>query len=233
MLVSHNILSTGVTLLGLVVSVAAHAQDGAADLMSMNVSSLRSEIDERYDAALKMTLDPAVVAHDSNQFVWASQAKAQCGIAIGFLKSRIKDPVSVGKCADAYARMQVQTLVPSVPPTPTLAACNKGPFIVFFDWNRPDITAEASTILENAVGSYAACANAPIQVSGYADRSGTDAYNQALSEQRAETVRSYLTGHGVPDGAITTKGFGETNPRVPTADGVRELQNRRVEISFE
>ena len=48
----------------------------------------------------------------------------------------------------------------------------------------------------------------------------------------AGPVRGYLTGRGIPDGAITSQGFGENNPRVPTADGVRELQNRRVEITY-
>ena len=48
----------------------------------------------------------------------------------------------------------------------------------------------------------------------------------------ASSVRSYLTSHGVPDTVITSQAFGETMPRVPTADGVRELQNRRVEITY-
>ena len=46
------------------------------------------------------------------------------------------------------------------------------------------------------------------------------------------SVRGYLTQRGIADGAITSQAFGETNPRVPTADGVRELQNRRVEITY-
>jgi len=57
-------------------------------------------------------------------------------------------------------------------------------------------------------------------------------YNQGLSERRNASVQAYLTSHGVAAGAITSQGFGESNPRVPTADGVRELQNRRVEITY-
>ena len=69
-------------------------------------------------------------------------------------------------------------------------------------------------------------------VAGYADRSGGDRYNQGLSERRATAVRGYLVSRGIEDGTISTQGFGETNPRVPTADGVREPQNRRVEILY-
>ncbi|MBO9499715.1 MAG: OmpA family protein, partial [Novosphingobium sp.] len=57
-------------------------------------------------------------------------------------------------------------------------------------------------------------------------------YNVGLSNRRNASVQSYLTGKGIPASAITAKGFGEANPRVPTADGVRELQNRRVEITY-
>jgi outer membrane protein OmpA-like peptidoglycan-associated protein len=53
-----------------------------------------------------------------------------------------------------------------------------------------------------------------------------------LSQRRNASVRTYLTSHGIPDGAITSQAFGETMPRVPTADGVREPQNRRVEITY-
>jgi OOP family OmpA-OmpF porin len=113
-----------------------------------------------------------------------------------------------------------------------VAVCNKGPYIVFFDWDKSDITAEAATILDSAVSAYGSCARVPVMIAGYADRSGSPGYNQGLSDRRAVNVRGYMTSHGVSDGAITTQGFGENNNRVPTADGVRELQNRRVEITY-
>ncbi|MFC0203502.1 OmpA family protein [Novosphingobium soli] len=121
---------------------------------------------------------------------------------------------------------------PPPPPPPPAPACNKGPYIVFFDWDKSDITPEASTILDSAVSAYANCDSVPIMLAGYTDRSGSTTYNQGLSERRNASVRSYLTSHGIPDGSISSQGFGESNPRVPTADGVRELQNRRVEITY-
>jgi OmpA-OmpF porin, OOP family len=69
-------------------------------------------------------------------------------------------------------------------------------------------------------------------IAGHADRSGTDAYNLALSEQRAQNVARALAARGVPASALDVQGFGESRPRIPTADGVREPQNRRVEITF-
>ena len=71
-----------------------------------------------------------------------------------------------------------------------------------------------------------------VMVAGHADRSGSAKYNQGLSERRAVSVQGYLTERGVPEESISTQGFGEEQNRVPTADGVRELQNRRVEITY-
>ena len=69
-----------------------------------------------------------------------------------------------------------------------------------------------------------------IEVNGYADRSGPAQFNEVLSLRRAEAVAAELLRRGVPRNEIVTRGFGEANPLVPTADGVREPQNRRVEI---
>ena len=87
-------------------------------------------------------------------------------------------------------------------------------------------------MLDSAVSAYGNCDNVPIMLAGHADRSGSATYNQGLSERRNTSVRGYLTARGIPDGNISSQGFGESQNRVPTADGVRELQNRRVEITY-
>jgi OOP family OmpA-OmpF porin len=69
-----------------------------------------------------------------------------------------------------------------------------------------------------------------IEVNGYTDTSGTPQYNQGLSVRRARAVQAELVRDGVPQNAITIQGFGENNLLVPTGNGVREPQNRRVEI---
>lgn len=114
---------------------------------------------------------------------------------------------------------------PPPPPAP-------GPFIVFFDWDKSDITPEAASILDNVAAQYASTGQASVTLAGHADKSGSDQYNVGLSERRAAAVRDYLTGKNVPSGVITSEAFGESRPLVETADGVREPQNRRVEINF-
>ncbi len=126
---------------------------------------------------------------------------------------------------------------PPPPPAPVeqpvvQAPVPAGPFIVFFDWDRSDITPEAASILDNAAAAYQQTGSAQVVLAGHADKSGSDQYNVGLSQRRADAVRSYLAGRGVPDGAMNTEAFGESRPLVETADGVREPQNRRVEINF-
>jgi OOP family OmpA-OmpF porin len=123
---------------------------------------------------------------------------------------------------------------PTPEPTPTAPAvvCTPGPYIVFFDWDKSDITPEAASILDNAISNYQNCGNSQVMLAGHADRSGSASYNVGLSQRRANAVRGYLTSRGISDGVISTEAFGESRPRVETADGVRELQNRRVEITY-
>ena len=104
--------------------------------------------------------------------------------------------------------------------------------MVFFDWDKADITPQAAAILDNAASAYQTTGQAQVMLAGHADKSGSDQYNVGLSQRRADAVRSYLAGRGIPDGVMTTQAFGESRPLVETADGVREPQNRRVEITF-
>ncbi|RSU51523.1 flagellar motor protein MotB, partial [Sphingomonas koreensis] len=122
--------------------------------------------------------------------------------------------------------------VPGCKPPPPPPVCSPGPYIVFFEWDKSDITPEAAGILDNAISQYQTCGNAQVMLAGHADRSGSASYNVGLSQRRADSVKAYLTGRGIADGTISTEAFGESRPRVETADGVRELQNRRVEITY-
>jgi outer membrane protein OmpA-like peptidoglycan-associated protein/opacity protein-like surface antigen len=134
-------------------------------------------------------------------------------------------PPATQTCPDGSVILATETC-----PAPAPVAV--GPFIVFFDWDKDDITPEAAAILDNAAAAYAQTGSAQVMLAGHADRSGSDSYNVGLSQRRANKVRSYLAGRGVADGAITTQAFGESRPLVQTEDGVREPQNRRVEITF-
>jgi outer membrane protein OmpA-like peptidoglycan-associated protein len=102
-------------------------------------------------------------------------------------------------------------------------------FLVFFDWSKADLTDRARQIIGEAATARGQGVTR-IEVNGFTDRSGSDRFNQGLSERRANAVAAELVRRGVPRNEIVTRGFGEANNLVPTADGVREPQNRRVEI---
>ncbi len=121
----------------------------------------------------------------------------------------------------------------SAPPPPTEPAALPRAFIVFFDWDRSDVTAEADAILNDAAAYAKTTGAVRIAATGHADRSGTDTYNQALSMRRAVSVKARLLALGVAENEISIDAKGEREPLVPTEDGVREPQNRRVEISLQ
>jgi iron complex outermembrane receptor protein len=103
-------------------------------------------------------------------------------------------------------------------------------YLVFFDWDRADLTERARQIVAQAAQASTHVQTTKIEVNGYTDLSGTAAYNQKLSIRRAKTVEAELVHDGVAESEIDIHGYGETNPLIPTAKGVREPQNRRVEI---
>lgn len=203
------------------------------DMLAMSVSDLRGEIQQRYDAALALSTEGGIVGADNPRYLWAIQAKAQCGIALGFLKSSTKDPVSIGKCLDAYNRMQLQPPPPPPPPPPTPPnpACSE-PIagIVFFDWDSAVPPESAMPTLQAAAQNLAACGWRGLTVTGHTDLSGSNAYNDKLSVRRAEAVAQMLAGQGAPRGQLNVSGAGESSPKIPTADGERNPTNRRVEL---
>jgi len=121
-------------------------------------------------------------------------------------------------------------VVPPAPPAPPPIA--RKVFLVFFDWDKDTITPEGMQIIQQAAAAFRGGAPVTIQVTGYTDRSGSPGYNQRLSERRANNVANALGRMGVPRSQMAVSGRGENDNRVPTADGVREPQNRRVEIVF-
>ncbi len=108
-------------------------------------------------------------------------------------------------------------------------------FTVYFDYDKSNLTPQASTLIQEAASRALQNDIDTVVVSGNTDTSGSSAYNQALSERRARVVREALVANGVPADRIRTEAYGETNLAKATADGVREPLNRRSEvvISFE
>ncbi len=123
----------------------------------------------------------------------------------------------------------------AAPPPPPVVAPAAAPapartFLVFFDFDRADLTDRARAIIAEAAQNAQRAGTTRIEIAGHADRAGTPQYNQRLSERRAQAVAAELERRGIARSAMTVQAFGESRPLVPTADGVREPQNRRVEI---
>ena len=116
------------------------------------------------------------------------------------------------------------------PAAPAPAAVAPPSFMVFFDWDRSNLSAQALNTIKQAADAYKTKGSARITATGHADKSGPEAYNMALSLRRANVVKDALVQNGVPANVIAVVGRGEAQPLVQTADGVREPQNRRVEI---
>jgi OmpA-OmpF porin, OOP family len=122
-------------------------------------------------------------------------------------------------------------VMPAAPPAPPPAAPTRV-FLVFFDWDRDTITPEGMKILQKAADAWHSGVPVQVHIVGYTDRSGSAGYNQRLSERRAANVARALLALGIPREEMAVSGRGENDNRVPTADGVREPQNRRVEITL-
>jgi outer membrane protein OmpA-like peptidoglycan-associated protein/outer membrane protein W len=127
---------------------------------------------------------------------------------------------------------------PAPPPPPPAPAPRPAPqarqFVVYFDWDRSTLTAEAQQVVSQAA-AYARSGNPTrVLVVGHTDTSGSAAYNLGLSNRRARTVADALVAAGVNGGVISLDGRGETQLARATADGVREPLNRRatVDINF-
>ncbi len=116
--------------------------------------------------------------------------------------------------------------------TTTTVAPQSQNFMVFFDWDSSRLTDTSIGVVRQAAAAYKSRGTAAITATGNTDTSGPDGYNMALSLRRANVVKDALVREGVPATAITVVGRGETVLLVQTADGVREPQNRRVEIAF-
>ena len=127
--------------------------------------------------------------------------------------------------------LQVKFGAPAVVVAPQQPVQQTAPsYMVFFDWDRSNLSDQALATIGQAANAYKTKGSARITATGHTDTSGPEAYNMALSLRRANTVKDALVRNGVPATAIAVIGRGEQGLLVQTADGVREPQNRRVEI---
>jgi outer membrane protein OmpA-like peptidoglycan-associated protein len=119
-------------------------------------------------------------------------------------------------------------IVAEAPPPPPVVR----QFVVFFDFDRSNLTPEAMQVVGAAVMTAKSSGMAKIVVTGHTDTVGSQRYNQALSERRANAVKTELVRMGLNASDVETIGKSFSEPLVATGPGVREPQNRRAVIDL-
>ncbi len=112
-------------------------------------------------------------------------------------------------------------------------AVEQSPYIVFFDWDESIIKPDGAETIDKAALAFGELRGGAVRLIGHSDRSGGTAANARLSQRRVDAVRTLLAEKGVQDSEIISQAVGESSPLVAVADGVREAQNRSVEIRLE
>ncbi len=117
-------------------------------------------------------------------------------------------------------------------PPPAVVPSAPRSYLVFFDFNKSDLTPQAVEIVDTAAKNAGPAKVTQLTVTGHTDTVGSDAYNMRLSRRRAESVAARLEKDGIPSSEIEIVAKGKRDLLVPTGDGVREPQNRRVQIVY-
>lgn len=130
------------------------------------------------------------------------------------------------------APMTARPAKPTMQPVEADPAPLPKPFIVYFDFDKSEITSQGRNIINAAAKAYSDFKAIEIHATGHTDTSGPEIYNEKLAQARVEAVRNALVQKGIPASKIQLTSDGENSPAVNTADGIREKQNRRVEIKL-
>jgi len=162
-------------------------------------------------------------ARDSNPKVAATaQARFDCWVE---QTEEIFQTADIAACRDEFLKAMEE-----LEGKPAMMGENPEKYIVLFDFDKSNITADGQAVIDKVVAAAGKMGTVNISATGHADRSGSESYNLALSLRRADAVRAALIAGGLSGDAITVAGRGESEPAVPTPDGVKEQANRRVEI---
>jgi OOP family OmpA-OmpF porin len=178
-------------------------------------------------AGVNVKVTPNVVlSADYRYFRTADPQLKENGLAADF--DYVNHTGMVG-LAYRFVKPPVAREVPVVAPAPAPTPITRS-YMVFFDFDKSDITQQSLATIRLAATNAKQGGVQRLNVTGHADRAGTEQYNLALSLRRANAVKQVLIAEGIAADSIVVIGRGEKEPLVPTADGVPEAQNRRVEI---
>lgn len=104
--------------------------------------------------------------------------------------------------------------------------------MIFFDWGKAELSGDAKSTLDRVTAEFEASGQPLITLRSHSDRSGSAATNLRVSRIRAAAAADYLRAKGVADDSIRIVALGESDLLIDTQDGVREIQNRRIEVIF-
>lgn len=161
-------------------------------------------------------------------------AKAQMGYDCFAEQTRLQENFQPDDIAACRSKFSTNIAKAETACTPKKAEAPMKPkeFLVFFDWNKYNLTPEAMKIIADAVTAAKAAGAKTIKVTGHTDTSGSASYNLGLSERRAQAVAAQMIKLGIPATSLVTVGRGQEDLLVPTKDNVREPQNRRASIAL-
>lgn len=205
---------------------AAYGNDvGPENIADWNVpEDKKAELEEARDkllTALKpeiVTAQPALAARAYRYFdCWVARTQD------GWQQERIDS------CKQGFADA-LEELEATKAPVATGNGVDTTSYIVFFEWNRASLSKSGTKIVSDVIDGLAGEEGYEVVLNGHTDTTGLERFNLTLSKKRAETVARTLEKGGIPEEAIKIFAFGESDPLVPTADGVNEPKNRRVEI---
>ena len=183
------------------------------------LASARARLVALLDASARQKA-PEDAAHAQGRFdCWVEQQEEN------------HQPDHIAACRDEfYAALAKLEEAMKPAPEPMMPKAQPEPFVVFFAFDSSVLSAEAENTINAAVAAAQDAGMSEFSVTGHADRSGSEDYNNRLSISRANAVQDALVARGVAAGAVSVAGRGESDPAVPTADGVAEQANRRVVI---
>ena len=196
------------------------------DLVNLNFEYIPDDAPWRVDFAVTNVFDEAGVNSkytDPYGTFTTSEQYIPPRQFLGTIRYSFGGPVSTTTEASTYTPPAPQPVVQTAPKS----------YLVFFDFNKSDLTPQAVTIVNQAASNAGPAKVTRLTVTGHTDTVGSDAYNMRLSRRRAESVAAQLEKDGIPSSEIEIVAKGKRDLLVPTADGVKEPQNRRVQIVYD
>ncbi len=203
--------------------------DGVADDADQAIAAAQAVVDARRESVCFHSVQ---VGNDEvgGDLLRALAATSSCG--------SLRNAASIGSTASfgSYAKALVvgATPLPDVAAAPTVRGLCRSKITlrgIEFAHNGSDIDGENSAALDGAVATLSGCPDVNVRIDGFTDTTGTETYNQLLSQKRANAVRDYFVSKGIEGDRLSTRGQGEANPVASNQTRGGRALNRRVELT--